>query len=179
MHCSSLFLGFLLVVPAAFGQTSSTDSQTLQALLGEVRQLRQELQSYSTAAQRTQILFFRIQTQQATAARASQRAEDARARLAETQNARKKADAEAKDVHDQLEHTDNAAQRKELEGMASYYKGRLQEFSEEEQQRQSKQIEADEQLRIEQAKLDDLNAQLDELDKALQKSMPGPPNNPR
>jgi chromosome segregation ATPase len=174
MHRYSLLLGFLLLASTGFGQTSQTDSQTLQALLAEVRQLRQELQTQSTTAQRTQILFFRIQTEQAAVARASQRAEDARAKLAETQSARKKLESEAKGVHDRLENPDNAAERKDLEGMVTFYKRRSEELGEEEQQRQAKQVEVEEQLRLAQAKLDDLQARLDELDKALQKSSQRP-----
>lgn len=172
MSRASLLLGLLLVAPAAFGQTSPNDSQTLQALLSEVRQLRQQLQTLNAASQRTQILFFRIQTQQTLVERASQRAEDARAMLADTQSARKKSEAQAKDVQDSLERTDNAAQKREFEGMAAYYKGRIGELADQEQQRLTKQSEAEEQLRLEQAKLDELDAQLDELDKALQKTPP-------
>lgn len=167
-------LALLLVVPTAFGQSSTTDSQTLQALLSEVRQLRQELETYSATTQRTQILFFRLQSQQAIVARASQRADDARAKLVETQTTRKKAEVEAKGIQDQLERTDNALDRKSLEGMSRYYKRRFEELSEEEQQRQAKQIEVEEQLRLEQAKLNDLQARLDELDNVLQKSSPRP-----
>jgi hypothetical protein len=166
------FLAVLLVAPAAFGQTSSTDSQTLQALLSEVRQLRQELETYSATAQRTQILFFRLQNQQAATTRASERVDDARTKLTETQTARKKMEIEAKGVHDKLESNENAPERKDLEAMETYYKRRLEELAEEEQQRQTKQIEAEDQLRIEQAKLSDLQARLDDLDKALQKSSP-------
>jgi DNA repair exonuclease SbcCD ATPase subunit len=165
-------LAVLLAAPAAFGQTSSTDSQTLQALLSEVRQLRQELETYSATTQRTQILFFRLQSQQAATARASGRADDARTKLSETQTARNKAETEAKGVHDSLEHTDNPVERKNLEDMAAYYKHRLGELADEEQQRQSKQIETEDQLRLEQAKLSDLQARLDELERALQKSNP-------
>lgn len=179
MHRPSLLLGLLLVAPRAFAQAPPSDSQTLQALLVEVRQLRQDLQTHSADAYRMQILFFRIQTQQSVVARVAQRADDARAELAETQAARKKAEGNANDIKDQLEHTDNPAQQKDLEGMGRYYKQRLQELNEEEEQRQSKQIEAEEQLRIEQAKLDDFQSRLDEIDKVLQKSAGGPANNPR
>lgn len=118
---------------------------------------------------RTQILFFRLQSQQAAVARALQRADDARAKLADTQTERKKLGTEAKDTQDRLEHADNALDRKNLEGVVQYFKRRSEELEEEEQQRQAKQIEAEDQLRIEQAKLDDLQARLGELDKALQK----------
>ena len=41
-----LTLGLLLIPGSAFGQTASSDSQTLQALLHEVRQLRQDLLAF-------------------------------------------------------------------------------------------------------------------------------------
>jgi hypothetical protein len=172
MRRSSLLLGLLLVASPAFGQAPSTDSQTLQALLAEVRQLRQELRTNGAAAQRTQILFFRIQTQEAAVARLSQRVDDARTRLTETQATRRNLEGEAKRALDSLEHTDNPVERKSLEDMVRYLKRRSLEASDEEQQRQAKQIEAEDQLRIEQAKLNDLQARLDELDKALREFLP-------
>jgi len=76
-----------MLVPApVFGQSTSTDSQTLQALLAEVRKLRHDLQSTTIAAQRAQILLYRLQGQEAAVARASQKLDDSRARLIETQS---------------------------------------------------------------------------------------------
>ena len=179
MRRSLFLLGFLLVASTALGQTPSTDSQTLQALLTEVRQLRQELQTNSAAGQRTQILFFRLQTQETAVARVSQRVDDARAKLAETQATRKNLEGEAKRAQDTLEHTDNAVERKSLEDMVRYLKRRSEALGEEEQQRQAKQIEVEDLLRIEQAKLNDFQARLDELDKTLQKSVHGTTGNPQ
>jgi DNA repair exonuclease SbcCD ATPase subunit len=106
MHRSSFFLlGFLLISTAAFGQTSSTDSQTLQALLAEVRQLRQDLQNITVAAQRAQILVYRLQLQQAAVARASQRLDDARSKLEAAQANRKKVAAEIKKYEEMLRET--------------------------------------------------------------------------
>lgn len=174
MHRFSLLLALLLVAPAEFGQTSSTDSQALQTLLSEVRQLRRELQANNATTQRTQILFFRLQTQQAAVARVSQRVDDARAKLTETQAARSKIETEAKEVHDSLEHTDNPTERQILEDMATYDKRRLEELAEEEQQMQAKQSEVEGQLRLEESKLNELQVHLDELEKGLQKSNPQP-----
>ena len=55
--------------------------------------------------------------------------------------------------------------------MVPYYKRRSAEISEEEQQRQAKQIEVEEQLRVEEAKLNDLQTRLDEPTR-LSKSQP-------
>ena len=179
MHRSWLFFGFLLAAPAAFAQTSSSESQTLQALLLEVRQLHQDLQSSAATALKAQVLFFRVQTQQTAVARASQRVDEARSKLTEVQNERKKDEDQAKQIQEALEKFENATQRKDYEGMARYYKRRLQELSEEEQQRQAKQIEAEEQLRLEQAKLDSLMARLDDLDRNLQQYNPRATDNPK
>lgn len=89
MHRSCLLIPVLLFISApVFAQSSSTDSQTLQALLAEVRQLHHDLQSTTIAVHRAQILLYHLQGQEAIVARASQRLDDARARLAETQNNR-------------------------------------------------------------------------------------------
>src|SRR5207245_9743231 len=79
-----LVLGLLLISPAAFGQTSSTDSQTLQAMLAEVRQLRKELRTTTLAAQRVQIVLYRWHIQEAAVARAERRLDEARSALAPT-----------------------------------------------------------------------------------------------
>lgn len=174
MHRSLLLLGLLLIAPASFAQTPSSDSQTLQALLSELRQLRKELEAHSAALQRTQLLFFRLQAQQALVERASQRAEEARNKLAETQNERKRAEVVVKTAQDRLEHPDPGDDRKGLENEVAFYKQRVEDLPGEEQQRQAKLSEAEEQLRAEQVKLDDLDAQLDALDKASQKAASKP-----
>ena len=75
-------VGPLLIATPAFAQSSSTDSQTLQALLTEVRQLRHDLQTATVAAQRVQIALYRLQRQEAAVAHATQSLTDARSRLA-------------------------------------------------------------------------------------------------
>src|SRR5438132_4949622 len=90
MNRSGLFvLGMLLFSTACFGQTTPGDSQTLQALLSEVRQLRQDLQTTTIAGQRAQILIYRLQGQEAAVARASQRLDEARDKLARIEEQRK------------------------------------------------------------------------------------------
>jgi len=180
MHRSSFFLlGFLLISAAAFGQTSSTDSQTLQALLAEVRQLRQDLQNITVAAQRAQILVYRLQLQQAAVARASQRLDDARSKLETAQANRKKVAAEIKKYDEMLrEHTENPGEQKGIEEWLPRRKADLEASLNEEQEKQTKETECEDQLRIEQAKLSELQTLLDELDRALEKSRPQPAGSP-
>ena len=95
---------------ATFAQTTSSDSQTLQALLTEIRQLRQDLQVSLTRIQSAQILLSRLQIQQVAASRASQHLDDARSKLAEVQVVIRSEAAEIKHYEDAPNSGDRAAQ---------------------------------------------------------------------
>jgi len=170
MNRSSLFvLGLLLFSTACFGQSTPNDSQTLQALLSEVRQLRQDLQTTTIAAQRAQILLYRLQGQEAAVARASQRLDEAREMLAGAQSERKQMASEIKQHEDFISNTENPpTQRKAFENRLPEDKTRLESFENLEQQQQAREREAEQQLRAEEGKLSDLRDQLDRLDKALE-----------
>ena len=166
---SFLALGLLLTSTACFGQTTPGDSQTLQALLSEVRLLRRDLQTTTIAAQRAQILIYRLQGQEAAVARASQRLDGAREKLARIQDDRKHVAAEIKQHEDFIGNSENPpAQRKEVEAMLPRLKTRLESLENEEQQRQAQETEAEQQLRAEEVRLADLRDQLDRLDKTLE-----------
>ena len=165
-----LFWGLLLIATAAFGQTSSTDSQTLQALLKEVRELRQDLRTSLVNTQRAQLLFYRMQTQQAAVGLAQQRVD-------ETQNALDKAQNNTKSLEQQFkfytdldteEHTPDPSERKRLEESLPKMKASFEAAESEEQQAQSKEMEAKDQLQVEQGKLDGLQQELDRIDKSLE-----------
>jgi chromosome segregation ATPase len=161
---------FLIVVvfgatAAAFGQTTSSDSQTLRALLTEVRELRQVLQSSLTRIQSAQILLSRLQIQELAVTRASQHLDDARSKLAEVQAVLKSEAAEIKHFEDEAANAgENAAQ---VEEALKRVKSDLEASTNLEQQRQATEIEAEEQLRAEQDKLNGLETQLDELVKNM------------
>ncbi|MGH9710386.1 MAG: hypothetical protein ACRD37_07555, partial [Candidatus Acidiferrales bacterium] len=80
-RASLLVFGLLLIPTTCFGQSTSTDSQTLQALLKEVRQLRQDVRTVTVASERVQILLSRLQAQQTAVGRAQQRLSDAHSSL--------------------------------------------------------------------------------------------------
>ncbi len=164
-------IGLLFLSGPTFGQTA-TDSQTLQALLAEVRQLRQELRATAITAQRNQILLYRLQVQQSAVVRASQRLDDARSKLGEVQASQKTTAAQIQQYNDVKEHIDNAAAKKHFEDAIVQLQAKLEAQAIEEQQRQARQIEAEEQLRLEQGKLTALQDQLDQLDRELRNSMP-------
>jgi hypothetical protein len=166
---SLLALGCSLFATTCFGQSAPGDSQALQALLSEVRQLRQELRTTTIAAQRSQILIYRLQGQEAVVARASHRLDEAQEKLARTREKRKRVAADIKQTEDFVNNTDNpAAQRKELEYRLSELKTRLESSESDEQKDQSQEIDAEQQLRVEETRLTDLCDQLDRLDKTLE-----------
>jgi len=181
MNRSALFvLGLLLISTDCFGQTTAGDSQTLQALLSEVRQLRQDLQTTTIAGQRAQILIYRLQGQEAAVARASQRLEEAREKLARTQDERKHVTADVKQQEEFISNMENpAAERKEVERMLFQSKTRIESLDSQEQQLQTREIDAEQQLRAEEVRLSDLRDQLDRLDKALENASRRPGGSPQ
>src|SRR6266566_7444081 len=109
-------LCFLLFPAPGLGQSTSSESQGMQALVAEVRQLRKDLQTTNGYALKAQILLYRLQVQEATVARVAQHLNDLRSKLDETQRHRR-------DVAVTLKHfeelTDNSeispASRKEFQ----------------------------------------------------------------
>jgi chromosome segregation ATPase len=181
MHRSCVLIPVLLLIAApVFGQSTSTDSQTLQALLAEVRQLRHDLQTTTIAAQRAQILLYRLQGQQLAVARESQRVEQAHGRLSETQTNRKKLATDIKQHEDFISQMENPpGERKEVEAVLPRLKERLQSLENEEQQRQTTEIEAEGRLQVESNKLNELQDQLDRLEKVLESTNRQSGTNPR
>ena len=163
-----LLLGVLLTSPATFGQTSTTDAQTLQALLAEVRQLRQDLRAATATSQRVQIILHRLQGQEAAVARMERRVDDVRSSLTQVQFEMKRLAAEIKLREDTQSNTQNPAERRDVEEVLSRNKVELESLKSTEQQLQTRQSEAEQDLRNEQAKLTALQGQLDILDKSLE-----------
>ena len=169
MKRSFLVLGLLSFSTTCFGQTTTTDSQTLQALLSEIRLLRQDMQTTTIAAQRAQFSSTGCRGRKRLS-RASQRLDDARDKLARIQDERKHVASDVKQTEDFINNTENpATQRKELEDRVRQLKTRLELLESEEQQRQTREIERPSN-NFERKRLDwsDLRDQLERLDKALE-----------
>ena len=82
MHRALLLLSTpLLLTAAAFAQTASPDTQLTQALIAEIHQLRQDLQTTAVTIQRVQIVMYRLQTEASLLYRATERLDNARATL--------------------------------------------------------------------------------------------------
>jgi len=179
-----LFAVTLLILPAAAvsqsAPSASTDSQTLQALLAEIRQLRLELRSAAVAAQRAQILIYRVQAQQAVVTRLSQRVDNDRSRLTQNQSEQKRFASAIKHL-EELRDNQSEAERKEkqTDGELASMKMRLEQLNNEEQEILPQKIELEDELRVEQTKLAQLHDELDRIDKALEQTARAPANSPQ
>jgi chromosome segregation ATPase len=164
-----LFILSLLIAAPAFGQTSSIDSQTLQALLEEVRQLRHDLQTTTVAAQRVQIALYRLQRQEAAVTRATQALSDARSKLASVLSNKGKIAAHIQEVEEIEKRSQNPDERSHIDEVElPQLKSQLETLGNEEQQAQTRKSDAEEQLRTEQSKLDAVHNLLNRLDNSLE-----------
>jgi DNA repair exonuclease SbcCD ATPase subunit len=154
----------------AFSQAATNDTQTLQALLSEVRELRQEMRFSLARIQTAQILLARLQTQQSVVTHASDRLDDARSKLDAAQNRRQQEASEFKRLEDSLSSEENPTQQKMIQDEIVHFKSELETSTAAEQQAQTMQNECEQQLRNEQDKLDAINAQLDEIIKRISSS---------
>jgi chromosome segregation ATPase len=169
---------FLILPLTLDAQSASTDSQTLQALLSEVHQLRQELRIASVTAQRAQILVYRVQAQQAVVTRLSERVENDRSSLSRIQSEQRRLTAAIKHLED-LRATQNDTERKRTEEQLAQTKIRLDQLGNDEQESQPRKIELEEELRVEQAKLTQLHEELDRIDKSLEQLTRAPTTDPQ
>ena len=166
-----LALGVLLSAPVVRSQSTSAESQSMQALLLEVRHLRQDLQTAAIGARRIQILIYRLHAQEAAVARATQRLDEANMQLAQLQAQRKYEAMQLKRYEDMKERIDNAAERKQIEDAMAELRERIEAWTPQEQELQTKQTECEDGLKVEQAKLDALQDDLDRIDRALENAL--------
>ncbi len=166
----ALFLAPVLAISTlALSQTGQSDSQTLKALLEEVRLLRQDLQTTTVAAQRVQIALYRLQIQDAAVARASAVLEAAHSKLTQLQDAHRHFVTEIEQLEHQRDQAQDFQERRRIdEERLPRAKMSLEQVSHEEEQQLSRANEAEGELKDEQIKLNGLRSLLDQLDQALE-----------
>jgi hypothetical protein len=157
----------LAISTPVFAQSNSTDAQLTQALLTEIRGLRQDLQTTAATIQRIQIVMYRLQAQTAIMNRVTQRLDDARNRCTGAQNQRKAMTGEIQRQEERLRTAANPLEQKQAEDMIARFKMQLEMSSNEEQQCQVRESDADRDYRAEKAKMAELEDTLEKLDKVL------------
>ncbi len=161
---------FLLVSTSAFAQSS--DAQTLQAILQELRQLRQDLQGTTAVAQRVQILLYRLQLQDDVIKKATQRHDQTAAKVNDAERFRTEATNGQKKAEEKLASLRDQNQRPAVEAEVTEMKRRVDMWSQEESGLRAAEIEAASDLKGEQAKIADLQQRLDQLEHQLENRPP-------
>jgi chromosome segregation ATPase len=167
LRSAVLALSLFLFSSSAHGQATPTESPTLQAVLAEIRQLRQDLQTSAIAARRAQILIYRLHVQEDAVANVSQRLDEAKSSIEQLRARRKYQEIQIKRYEDMKDQPENAAQRKQFEDEITELKAQMEASVPEEQEAQVRETELEQQSRIEQAKLGQLQDELDRLDQAV------------
>jgi len=157
----------LAIATAACAQTASPDTQALQALVAEIRQLRQDMQATTLVTQRVQIVLYRLQTQTALVTGTASRLDDARTLLGKAQSDKKTIADRVPQLEESAKSVQDPKERKNMEDMLVGTKMQIERLAADEQRLQSRAIDAETQFRAEQNKLADLQDQLDRLDKLL------------
>jgi hypothetical protein len=167
-----LMVSSLLFSSAAVCQAPACpEAQTLQSLLTEVHQLRQDLQTVSVAARRAQILIYRLYVQDAIVQRVSENLNNAKTALDAMRTNRGFQTEQIKQYEEARDGSEDPTHRKQMDDMIAQWKSRLEAENSTEQELQAKETELEEELRTERAKFEQEQAKLAELDNALENSV--------
>jgi hypothetical protein len=150
------------------GQTpTQTDSQTLQAILVEMRGMHNDVR----LSQSSQILLAEMLMQHAVVDKAMEKRDDARNRASQLQTNEKNFAAQiAQDEDNAKSMTLDEVRQKQLADQETMLKAQLANFKSQEQDLANAALDADAALRKEQDALDNIQAQLDAVVKQLQPS---------
>jgi hypothetical protein len=132
-------------------------------MLIEVRQLRNDLQVAAATIQRVQIVMYRLYAQATVFDRATQRLDQARDRCTSAYAQR----VMMTNRIEQIEAGARSAQDPSAQEVLAQLRATVETFATEEQQCQAEKAEAEIHFRTEQAKMTDLQDQLDKLDRIL------------
>jgi hypothetical protein len=158
----TLFTLASLALSCLQAQTPAASDGTLQALLGEVRQLRLALERSAVVSPRIQTVLWRMQWQQDVVSRVSQELEAVKNIMEQP----------LPDMEANLRMAEQGMppeQRKFFEEEAKRNKARMED---EKARQRARESELTTRLRLEQAKFDELSTRLEALERALEAPQP-------
>jgi len=160
-------IAVLAMTSACDAQVNQSDSQTLQAILAELRQIRSELHNQQAQNQTMQVLLFQMQTYQTAINRATQRTDDARSELSRVREGERRVAADISRDEDSLRDAQDEADKKRLAAEIDRSKGGLASFKTMEQDRTTILQQAEAQLQKAQDAFDSVQNELGQLLKGL------------
>lgn len=162
-----LLLSILLLLPLAdsYAQNGKLpdDRQTLQAILAETRLLRQTLQKSILNASRTQVMTERLRIQTERVREVTRTLEEVKGRVVELQTEVALFTKRAKELEGIVQRESNAGLRAQEEDEHKAIQLGLESQKVREQKLSERELQLEQQLRIEQVKLDDLDNQLERI----------------
>lgn len=151
-------------------QDQGPETRTIEAVLSEIRQLRQDLRTAAVATRKAQIVIYRLHVQERLVEQAAERVEHAKDSLAQLESQKNYQKEEIKRVAELRDNSTNDQQRKQLETYLSQLHESLEISGPVEEELRTKQIELETELRVEQGKMDRLQEELDRLENSLETS---------
>ena len=137
--------------------------QTLKQLLTEVRELRLAIQRATVSNTRFQVLIERVRVQQAHVDALSRQLENVHSQAAEMKAAKPQMEQQIKNAEDLLDRTPDPNAHADLESQIKGSKANLAGLAQEDERLRTRETALDTELQAAQAKLNELNGQLDLL----------------
>jgi chromosome segregation ATPase len=162
-----VLIASLGVTPIGYAQVNQADSQTLQAILSELRAIRSELHDQQSRNQTLQVLLFEMQTDQTTINRATQRTDDAKSKLSEVLEGERRSAADISRAEDSLRDAQDDADKKRRADDIDRLKAGLATFKMMEQDRVTSLRQAEAQLQKAEDAFDPVQNELGQLLKGL------------
>ena len=170
LRATFLFLSLFSFCRPLPAQTTEPQTRTMEAVLSEIRQLRQDLQAAAVATRKAQIVIYRLHLQADVLERAKERLENTKGELAQLDSQKKSLTEQIKQLEEMKDRPENEQRRKQFEDYLTNSKANLEAVGPRDQELQAKQLELEADLRTEQAKWNRLQDELDRLENSLENS---------
>src|SRR5713226_4594742 len=145
------------------GSVQGDRDQTLQQLLTEVRELRLAVQRATVSNTRFQMLIERVRIQHGHIDALSRQLENIHSQVADMRAAKPQMEQQIKDAEDLLDRTTEPNAHAELDSRIKGGKANLARLAQEDERLRNRETAIDTELQAAQAKLNELNGQLDSL----------------
>jgi primosomal protein N'' len=162
-----LVLGLAGFLPASAWAQAATPP-TLEAVVNEIRLLRQAIERQSSSAARVQLLVGRLALQDQRTGRARDAVERLESELASDQRERDQLQVAARESQRSLEQTTDPERRAELEAQSRLMREQYAKAQQRVSQTEDRLSRAREALDVETGRYDDLDRVLTDLDRQLQ-----------
>jgi chromosome segregation ATPase len=170
LRATFLFLSLFSFSRPLPAQCTEPQTRTMEAVLSEIRLLRQDLQAATVATRKAQIVIYRLHLQADVLEHATERLENTKGEIAQLDSQKKSLTEQIKQLEEMKDRPENEQRRKQFEDYLASSKASLEAVDPREQELQAKQFELEADLRMEQAKWNRLQDELDRLENSLENS---------